>query len=845
MKRIAEAALGWYNRLVLDRPVLVILLLTGLIGFLAYHARDFKIDASAETLLLEHDADLRYSREVNKRYGSGDFLMIAYTPKDGDLLSKNTRAHLARLRDELAKLDDTASVMTLLDVPLLESPPMTYDEMSQGLRTLQSPGTDLALARRELQNSPFYRDLIVSGDMKTTAVIINLKDDATYRRLIEKRNSLLDQKAQRELTREEALHLEETSRQIRQRLDVLNVAQHENIKTVRGIMDRYRDRADLFLGGVTMIADDMITFIRSDLKQFGIGVFLLLVGMLGIIFRRLRWIALPMLCCFLSVVAMMGLLAIFDWEVTVISSNFISLQLIITLAIAVHLIVRYREFLRTRPRSDQRQLVRETIRTKFVPCLYAALTTIAGFGSLLLCDIKPVIHFGWMMSAGIVVSLALTFVLFPSVLALLPKEPPVPDEKARLRFPLTDILARFTVAHGRLILVLTAVLTVLGIMGISRLVVENSFIDYFKKSTEIYQGMRAIDQNLGGTTPLDVIVSFPKIESSEADSAWMEDDEFADLELDDLAEEDSDAYWFTDDRMAVIEKIHDYLATLPETGKVLSFGTIIKIARGLNKGKALDSFEMGVLYAKLPDEYKKLIVSPYVSFDHNEVRFWIRVKDSMPSLKRDAFLKSVRRDLTEKIGLKAERVRLAGTMVLYNNMLQSLFASQIKTIGMVALALMAMFLILFRSLKLALIALFPNLFASGAVLGIMGWMGIPLDMMTITIAAISVGIAVDDTIHYIYRFREEIRSDGDYIAALHRCHGSIGHAMYYTSVTIIIGFSILVMSNFWPTIYFGLFTGLAMVIALVAALTLLPQLIVLVKPFGTALQGPSAKAQID
>ncbi|MBI9082413.1 MAG: RND family transporter [Desulfobacterales bacterium] len=831
MTHAADIAIRWYKKLILDRPVLVILCLAALIAFLGYQARGFKIDASAETLLLEHDADLRYSREVNQRYGSGDFLMIAYTPKDGDLLSAATREHLGRLRNELAELTDVLSVMTILDVPLLESPPLTYDEMSEGLRTLESPETDPALARIELRDSPFYRDLVVSRDMKTTAIIVNLKDDGVYRELIQKRSDLLDKRGQGRLSETESRLIDETSRQIRQRLDMLNVAQHKNIAAVRAIMDRYRDRADLFLGGVSMIADDMISFIRSDLKEFGIGVFLLLVGMLGIIFRRLRWIVLPMLCCFLSVVAMMGVLAMFDWEVTVISSNFISLQLIITLAIAVHLIVRYREFLRTSPESDQRSLVEKTIRTKFIPCLYAAATTIAGFSSLLLCDIKPVIHFGWMMSAGIVLSLALTFVLFPAALRLMPKESPA-TARTRLHFPLTDILARFTVSHGRLILVLTVLISVLGTMGISRLVVENSFIDYFKASTEIYQGMRTIDRNLGGTTPLDVIVTFPEIKGGKADSTWKDDEEFADLELEDLEGEDSEAYWFTDDRMKVIEKVHTYLENLPETGKVLSFGTIIEIGRGLNDGKALDSLEMGVLYTKLPDEYKKLIITPYLSFDHNEARFWVRVKDSLKSLKRDAFLKQVRRDLATTLGLGPDRVHLAGTMVLYNNMLQSLFASQIKTIGVVALALLVMFMILFRSLKLALIALFPNLFASGAVLGIMGWMNIPLDMMTITIAAISVGIAVDDTIHYIYRFREEIRVDGDYVAALHRCHGSIGQAMYYTSVTIIIGFSILGLSNFWPTIYFGLFTGLAMVIALVAALTLLPELIVIFRPFG-------------
>jgi uncharacterized protein len=832
MPRPAAQALRWYNKLILDRPVIVMVCLGLVIAFLGYQAREFKIDASAETLMLENDADLRYARQVSNRYGVADFLLISYAPKDGDLLSETTRSDLRRLRDELKTLEDVTSVWTILDMPLLESPPLTYDELSEGLRTLESTTTDQTLARIELRDSPFYRDLMVSRDMKTTALIINLKIDGTYRRLIAERNGFLDRRAAGALSDADAEGLEGVVAQIRTRLDELNRRQHDNIQAVRAIMDRYRGNADLFLGGVSMIADDMISFIRTDLKQFGLGVFILLVVMLGIIFRRLRWIVLPMLCCFLSVVAMMGILAMFGWDVTVISSNFISLQLIITLAIAVHLIVRYREFLAADPQSSQRQLIENTVRTKFVPCLYATLTTIAGFSSLMLCDIKPVIHFGWMMSAGILVSLLLTFVLFPAGIGLLPKEHP-PAGGQRRRVSLTAGLARFTEGHGTAILVLTLVFSVLGVRGISKLVVENSFIDYFKASTEIYQGMSVIDNQLGGTTPLDVIIEFPEIQDDEKDSSWMEDDEFADLDLEDLEEEDSEAYWFTDQRMETIERVHDYLENLPETGKVISFGTIIKIARKLNEGKRLDSMEMGVLFSKLPDEYKAMILSPYVSFEHSEARFWVRVKDSLKSLKRNAFLKQVNADLTGRFGLDPGRVHLGGTMVLYNNMLQSLFASQIKTIGMVALALLLMFLVLFRSLKISVIALFPNIFAAGAVLGVMGWMGIPLDMMTITIAAISIGIAVDDTIHYVYRFREEIKRDGDYIRAMHRCHESIGHAMYYTSITIIIGFSILAFSNFWPTIYFGLFTGLAMLIALIAALTLLPQLIVMFKPFGT------------
>ena len=829
MTKIAHTFTHWYGKTILDRPVVVLLCLVVIIAVLGYNAKDFRIDASADALLIENDKDLRYARQISERYGVYDFLFMSFTPKNNDLLAQNSLETLGHLRKDLTELDWVDSVLTILDVPLLESPPVSYEDISNDLPNLNSPTIDKNLARTELKESPFYRDLLVSPDLRTTALVVNLKSDPIYNDLIATRNGYLDQKAQDRLSQEDAAHLNAVVDKIRTHQIRMNDIQHKNIAAIREIMDRYRSQAQLFLGGISMIADDMITFIKNDLKMFGVGVFFLLVLMLGIIFKNFRWIMMPMLCCFLSVICMMGVLGAFDWDVTVISSNFVSLQLIITLAIVVHLVVRYREFQLTLPQADHRTLVKETIRTKFVPCLYAALTTIAGFGSLLLCDIKPVIHFGWMMSIGILLSLGLTFLLFPSGLMLL-KQPNPPTEPKYFRFSLTGFLARFTESHGKTILIITGICSVLAVMGIYRLQVENSFIDYFKKSTEIYQGMAAIDQQLGGTTPLDVIIQFESIDL-EAEFA-QEDEEFFDPFDDASQEEDYNKYWFMDDRMQMVEKVHDYLDALPETGKVLSLGTLLKIGRRLNDGKSLDSIEMAVLYTKVPDEYKDLILFPFVSFENSEARFALRIIDSMKSLKRNDLLKKIEHDLVHQLKIETDKVKLSGTMVLYNNMLQSLFASQIKTLGFVALALLVMFLLLFRSIKVALIALFPNLFSAGAVLGVMGWMNIPLDMMTITIAAISIGIAVDDTIHYIYRFRKEIITDGDYYKTLHRCHNTIGHAMYYTSVTIIIGFSILVLSNFWPTIYFGLFTSMAMLIALIAALTLLPQLLVLFKPFG-------------
>jgi hypothetical protein len=466
------------------------------------------------------------------------------------------------------------------------------------------------------------------------------------------------------------------------------------------------------------------------------------------------------------------------------------------------------------------------------PCLYAALTTIAGFGSLLLCDILPVRTFGWMMSAGIAVSLILTFLLFPAGLMLLGKE--APQALKAKRFSFTSALARFTEARGTLILCVSCLILIMNALGITRLVVENSFINYFKDDTEIYQGLKVIDEKLGGTTPLDVIVELEvpqtKIAKEAAKTKGQEDEEFD--EFDEFEKANDEKYWFTADRMALVMKIHDYLDSLPETGKVLSLATMLKIATKLNKGQPLDNFQLALVYSKLPEKFKRVILKPYVSPQHNQLRYSIRVKDSQKSLRRDALLKKIRHDLVNKLGIKEDKLHLTGLLVLYNNMLQSLFESQILTLGMVVLVLLGMFRILFRSFKLALIAIVPNLLAISVVLGVMGWLKIPLDMMTITIAAISIGIAVDNTIHYIYRFRYEFQYEHRYIKTVHRCHGSIGRALYYTSLTIISGFLILTLSNFIPSIYFGVLTALAMLIALLAALTLLPQLIIVFKAFG-------------
>lgn len=822
----------FYDKVILKWPGITILCLLAAVSLLGFQAKDFKLDASAETLILETDEDLQYSRLIKSRYGGHDYLLITYMPKN-DLFSDKTLKKLVRLRDELLQLERVSSVVSILDAPLLASPPLSLKEMRSNINTIESPTVDRKLASIEFSTSPLYKNLLVSPDLKTTALQIRFRTDKVYQELLARSDHFREKKTNAPLTESEQAEFNRVNKELQQHRDRRKKIRHQDIVAIRSIMKKHRSDAELFLGGISMVADDLIRFIKSDLKTFGLGVPFFLVIILGIIFKKKRWILLPMLCCAFSAISMMGLLGLFGWQVTVISSNFISLQLIITMAITIHLIVRYRELLSQNPETEQRQLILDAVRLKLTPCLYAALTTIAGFGSLLFCNILPVKTFGWMMSAGIIVSLLLTFLIFPTGLMLLSKE--TSKIKSDSQFSLTSFLASFTETHGNMILAISVIVFIISAFGIARLSVENSFINYFKDTTEIHQGMKVIDQNLGGTTPLDVIIEIDMPEISapivnaeknvEIDDAFDEFDEFDEPE-------DDEKYWFTADKMEFVTKIHDYLDSLPETGKVLSLGTMMKIVGKLNNGKPLDNFQLAMLHSELPDRFKRMLIKPYVSPQYNQLRFSIRVKDSEKTLKRNALLKKIGHDLTSQFGLKAEHVHLAGLLLLYNNMLQSLFNSQILTLGVVILALMGMFMILFRSLKLALIAITPNLLAIGVVLGAMGWLSIPLDMMTITIAAISIGIGVDNTIHYIYRFKHEFNAVGNYIQAVHQCHASIGYALYYTSLTIIIGFSILALSNFIPSIYFGLLTGLAMFIALMAALTVLPQLLVVFKPFG-------------
>ena len=817
-----------YDKIILERPVATLLVTFSVILFFVYHIPEFKLDASGDSLVLENDTDLHFHRTITERYGTSDVLLLTYSVT-GDLFSPSSLNELKELRDELRQLQGVESVTTILDVPLIYSTDTSLSQVAdkESIMTLEESKVARQTVLRELHENPLYKGRLLSSDGKTTALLLTLPVDETYRSLLKRRYELRDKKYKNTLSPEDEQELLAVSKQYRQHLTLLQHEESRLVEAVREVMDRHRGQAEIYLGGVPMIVADMIAFIKSDLVIFGIGVLVFLIMTLSIIFRKPRWVILPMFCCSAAVLTMMGLLGMMDWRVTVISSNFISLMLILTMALTIHLIERYLEVHAQSPDAEQRTLVLETVRTISLPCLYTALTTSVAFSSLLVSDIRPVMDFGKMMTIGLLVSFVLAFLLFPCMVVLLKKDTSASCQD--FTHPFTLIFARFTEAHGGKILIASLCLFIISALGITKLKVENRFIDYFREKTEIFQGMSLIDQKLGGTTPLDLIIDFTLAE--EAFDEFDEDDElFADDELGVIEEE---SHWAADvSVMDQIEKVHDYLTGVPETGEVLSLATLGKVTTRLNKDTPLENYELALLFKRCPPDLQDLLIHPYVSEDITQARFTMRIIESGQMLEREALMDRIRQFLLTNTNFTGDQVHFTNMFVLYNNMLQSLFRSQILTIGMVFLGIMVMFMILFRSFYLAAIAIIPNVLPVSVVLGTMGWFNIPLDMMTITIASITIGISVDDTIHYIHRFQKEFAKDRNYMATLYRCHCSIGRALYYTTVTITIGFSILVLSHFIPTIYFGLFTGFAMLVALLGDLTMLPKLLITLKPLG-------------
>ena len=809
----------------LDKYIIVILGVFMLSFVSAVGLNNFKLDASSDALVLESDQSLKTYREAEDQFGDSSFLIVTYEPKN-ELFSDYSLNRIANLENDLKNINGVDSVLSILDAPIFFQPRVGLAEVSDNLKDLTDENINLELARDEIINNPIYKELIISKDGRVTALQVVLRGNDEYDELISERYKILDNLSSKEvLTVKNKTELQNRLNKINERISELNNQESEFskllISDIRNTLNKYKDEATIYLGGPSMIATDMMEYIESDLIIFGSAVALIFALMLYLFFGSIWLVILPLLNAFLATFITAGFLGYMDWKISVVSSNFIALLLILTISLTVHLVVKINEI---KKETSFKNAIIQGYDQMFAPCFFAALTTAVAFLSLTFGELKPVIEFGKMMAFGISIAFILTFTFLPCIFYLINNKP---HKDFLSLYKINQSLLNFSTKYKLFVVTSFLISFIVLCFGITKLEVENRFIDYFDKNTEIYKGMYEIDSKLGGTATLDIIISKPEddFETISIDDEFFEDDLFED--------ETSSAagYWWNIYSLSELEKIHDYLDSIPEIGKVLSVASGIKLAREINNGEDLNDLELALLRSLLPEDIRETLLYSYINKDDSVVRISTRVNESASSLKRDDLLTKIDNDLQNKFNLDSDQYEITGLAVLYNNMLQSLFASQIGSLIIVFVVISVMLFFIFKSIKVMIIGLIPNIFVATSVMGLLGLLKIPLDIMTITVAAISVGMAVDNTIHYIYRFKKELKISSSVDIALKNAHLTTGRAIFYTATTIAAGFCILSLSNFFPTILFGLFTALAMILAFLCSLTLLPNLLVKFKIF--------------
>ncbi|MGH1537232.1 MAG: efflux RND transporter permease subunit [Gammaproteobacteria bacterium] len=815
--------------IVVRKPIVTLVLMFALVAACGIYIQNLNIDASPDSLMLESDPDLKYYREVHRHYGTDEYIIVGFKPNKA-MLEKESIRYINDISNKFKEIEGISGVTSLSNVPLLLQ--LKEDEKTgqTSFSNLLTPNVDIKKAEQEFTSSPIYVDNLVSKDLNTTAIKVDIEKNAKLVDLIEQKYELLEKQEAEPKIDQGNDELKQLRDNISVERFIINQRYKHVLDAVRGILATEDNKGQFYLAGAPLIGNDMKEYVAKDIRTFGVAILAIMVVVLFLFFRKPAWIFLALICAVLNVILVAGLASLLGFQLTIISSNFVALLIIFSVTLSIHVIIRYQEIQALHPNDSVEDEIKATISQIITPCSYMVLTSAIAFLSLVVSDINPVIIFGYIMILGLFCAFLLTFTVLPALIKLI-KPKSRSHEKDKSADFLENVL-EVIVNNKKLTLTILVGMFALNIYGISQLTVENRFIDYFKKSTDIYQGLELVDKDLGGTVPLEIMLEAdPNLEEAVDDSE--EDEEFGDY-LTELEETQDDftakSYWYNRSGIKKIDKIHQYLEALPQIGKVLSLSSTEEVFRTINKGEPLEDFHLSLVYSKVPENIKNVLISPYVSSDGSQARVLARIKDSDHTLIRNDLLTKINTDLNADFVKNGETVRLTGISVLYNNVLQSLFKSQILTLGTVFIAILIMLIILFRSFKLAIIGTLPNIFTALFILGCMGVFGIPLDIMTITIAAITIGIGVDYAIHYIHRYKKEYAESGNNYQAIHTSQTTVGKALYFTSITITLGFVVLILSNFVPSIYFGLLTSVAMLISLFATFSIIPLLLSIMEP---------------
>ena len=713
---------------------------------------NFRFDASSETLILDNDVDYQIYEQTNDDFGSSDFLILAIQSSN-EIFTLDNLQNLQNLRDNIQVIEGVDSVVSVFDAPILEQPKLSLIKSASNDKYLLEDELDLSLAKQELIDSPIFSELVISKDGKTLAFQINLDGKDNY---------------------------------------------DQTVIDIRSEIETFKN-FDINLAGPSMIVFDTINFIKNDVITFGTITILVFFIFLYLIFRDFWPVTIILLNALIVMFISIGVMGLMDWPISIVSSNFLALLLITSIAISIHILAKVQTDV------DKNISTSKSLSDIFMPCLFTALTTIVGFASLILSDIKPVIDFGKMMSVGVLLNLLSSFLFIPLALELKNIKSITQKNIADFVYNNGYVQSKGFIKKAWIPFLLIFIPLIIYLP--TNLKVENKFIDYFNKETEIYKGMETIDKNLGGTTPFDIILSLPEAieEVDEEDLFFSENSETA-------------KYWWKKDNMDKLQKVQNEVSKIDELGKILSIANGIELAQNLNNNQPLGDLELAFVRNSLLDsERAQKVLETFIDETEKSTKIFARTIDSSPNLNRNELINSIDKILQKNFEGTEIDYQITGLGVLYNNLLQSLFSSQIKTLSFVLVSIFLMVSLLFRSLLVGFSVMFIPSISVGVVMSSMSILNIPLDIMTITIASICVGMSVDYAIHFAWRYLKENDEKKTLLSA--------GRAILITGSTIIMGFLVFLFSNFNPTILFGVFSGIAIFFAMFLSIYLLPRIL--------------------
>ena len=826
--KIWESAVSQITLAVTKRPNFIIIFTLVVVSLMLWPATRLTIDASPDSLLLENDPDLKFYRTIHYIYGTDEYVIVAIRLNES-VLAPSSLNRIEDLTEKFKAIKGISNVTSITNVPLIYQSLDRGKESDITFPTLLSKNIDIEKAKNEFLINPLYESNLISKDLKIAAFKIDFIAVPEYKELFDQRYVFIEKRESGTLTQLEKNKLKKINSDLEKLLNIESLRYKNALTEIRKILKQYNSSQQSFLSGAPLVSDDMKQYVQQDIKVFGVAAMLTMAVILFIIFHSFSWMVITLVCSFMNVLVVSGLIGLINFKLTIVSSNYIAILLIFSLAIGIHVVVRYQEEQIVQGDTAFNKNLYTSVEHISTPCLYMVLTSIIAFLSLIVSGIKPVIVFGYIMVIGLCSAYIISFTVLPALIKLLnPTTKPI--HKHYSHSILKNFLL-FVLNHKNAFTLILIIGLIVSIFGITKITVENRFIDYFKQNTDIHQGLITIDKNLGGTVPIEIILNVP--DENNEDDIDRDNVEF-DYELaefdDYLAELEkseggltTQSYWYNRRGMKKVKSVHSYLEGIPQIGKVFSLSSTEIIFQQILNEVDLNDFELSLIYSKLPENIKSILIQPYLSDSGNQTRIVARLKDSDRTLVRDKLISNINDDLKKHFKEKSNvEIKVTGIGVLYNNVLQSLYRSQILTLGFVFIGIFLMLSILLKSVIQALIVLLPNIFTALVILGFMGIINIPLNIMTITIAAIVIGIGVDDAIHYIHRYKKEYTNSKNVNASLIISQVTVGKALWFTSITIALGFVLLVFSNFTPSIYFGLFTCLAMLISIFATFTLIP-----------------------